>query len=165
MGPWKRNQWLNGLIRWVPLLPMVRIDYVWHTQHLRSLESWVGQDAGSDHMPVMAVMRFEEDDAAAPAAWIAVQKEIEMKERNLFSIVVPGLALALILASCAPSAGTDRPGGQCHPYRDAARTDVDTHRHRNEHRTAQPRPANTDSDSHRLTNTLSPAHRPLATRC
>jgi vancomycin resistance protein VanJ len=62
VGPWKRNQWLNGMIRWVPLPPMFRIDYVWHTKHLRSLDCWVGRDAGSDHMPVMAVMAFIEGE-------------------------------------------------------------------------------------------------------
>lgn len=67
VGPWKRNQWLNGMIRWVPLPPMVRIDYVWHTENLRSLDSWVGKDAGSDHMPVLAVMTFTKASASPPA--------------------------------------------------------------------------------------------------
>jgi len=62
VGPWKRNRWLNGLIRWVPLVPMVRIDFIWHTAQLESLETWVGQDAGSDHMPVVARMRFRRAD-------------------------------------------------------------------------------------------------------
>ena len=64
VGPWKRNKWLNGLIRWVPLPPMFRIDYIWHSDHLRSLDCWVGKDAGSDHMPVMAVMAFMEGEGA-----------------------------------------------------------------------------------------------------
>jgi endonuclease/exonuclease/phosphatase family metal-dependent hydrolase len=58
IGPWKRNRWLNGLIRWVPMPPMVRIDFIWHTAGLQSLDAWVGPDAGSDHLPVMAVMCF-----------------------------------------------------------------------------------------------------------
>jgi endonuclease/exonuclease/phosphatase family metal-dependent hydrolase len=58
IGPWRRNRWLNGLIRWVPLVPLVRIDFIWHTAQLESLECRVGQDAGSDHLPVLAVMRF-----------------------------------------------------------------------------------------------------------
>jgi len=62
VGPWKRNRWLNGLIRWMPLVPMVRIDFIWHTPQLESLESWVGVDAGSDHMPVVARMGFRPMD-------------------------------------------------------------------------------------------------------
>lgn len=38
----------------VPLLPLARIDYIWHTAHFRALEAWVGPDAGSDHLPVLA---------------------------------------------------------------------------------------------------------------
>lgn len=64
IGPWKRNRWLNGLIRWVPMLPVVRIDFIWHSPGLQSLHSWVGQDAGSDHMPVMAVLRFVDASVA-----------------------------------------------------------------------------------------------------
>jgi vancomycin resistance protein VanJ len=63
IGPWKRNQWLNGLIRWVPMLPVVRIDFIWHTEGLECLDAWVGRDAGSDHLPVIAVMRFEQAPA------------------------------------------------------------------------------------------------------
>jgi endonuclease/exonuclease/phosphatase family metal-dependent hydrolase len=58
IGPWKRNLWLNGLIRWVPLMPLFRIDFIWHTSQLRSLDCWVGTDAGSDHLPVLAVLAF-----------------------------------------------------------------------------------------------------------
>jgi endonuclease/exonuclease/phosphatase family metal-dependent hydrolase len=62
MGPWKRNLWLNGLLRWIPMLPVARVDYIWYTGHLESLESWVGSDAGSDHMPVLAKMAFRPAD-------------------------------------------------------------------------------------------------------
>jgi vancomycin resistance protein VanJ len=58
IGPWRRNRWLNGLIRWVPLVPMFRIDFIWHTAQLESLEAWVGEDAGSDHLPVLARLGF-----------------------------------------------------------------------------------------------------------
>jgi vancomycin resistance protein VanJ len=38
----------------VTLPPMLRVDYVWHTRHFRTLSSWIGQHAGSDHLPVLA---------------------------------------------------------------------------------------------------------------
>ncbi|HVG98798.1 MAG TPA: endonuclease/exonuclease/phosphatase family protein [Chloroflexota bacterium] len=36
------------------LLPLARVDYIWHTADLLPLECWVGADAGSDHLPVLA---------------------------------------------------------------------------------------------------------------
>jgi len=38
----------------VPLPPLLRVDYVWHTAHFRALDSWIGGNAGSDHLPVLA---------------------------------------------------------------------------------------------------------------
>ena len=38
----------------VPLPPLLRVDYVWHTTHFRTLDSWIGGNAGSDHLPVLA---------------------------------------------------------------------------------------------------------------
>jgi vancomycin resistance protein VanJ len=38
----------------LPLPPLLRVDYVWHTAHFRTLESWIGGNAGSDHLPVLA---------------------------------------------------------------------------------------------------------------
>jgi endonuclease/exonuclease/phosphatase family metal-dependent hydrolase len=37
-----------------PLRPVVRVDYIWHTAHLVAQAAWVGDDAGSDHLPVLA---------------------------------------------------------------------------------------------------------------
>jgi vancomycin resistance protein VanJ len=37
-----------------PLRPIVRVDYIWHTTHLVAQAAWVGDDAGSDHLPVLA---------------------------------------------------------------------------------------------------------------
>lgn len=36
--------------------PVVRIDYIWHTDHFRATRAWVGGDAGSDHLPVLAAL-------------------------------------------------------------------------------------------------------------
>jgi vancomycin resistance protein VanJ len=38
----------------LPLPPLLRVDYVWHTAHFRTLASWIGGNAGSDHLPVLA---------------------------------------------------------------------------------------------------------------
>ena len=38
----------------IPLPPLLRVDYVWHTAHFRAVDSWIGANAGSDHLPVLA---------------------------------------------------------------------------------------------------------------
>ncbi|MCA9876968.1 MAG: endonuclease/exonuclease/phosphatase family protein [Thermomicrobiales bacterium] len=38
----------------LPLPPILRVDYVWHTPHFQTVESWLGRNAGSDHLPVLA---------------------------------------------------------------------------------------------------------------
>ncbi|MDQ3225039.1 MAG: endonuclease/exonuclease/phosphatase family protein, partial [Chloroflexota bacterium] len=44
----------------VALPPLLRVDYVWHTAHFRTLRSWIGGHAGSDHLPVLAeLMRID----------------------------------------------------------------------------------------------------------
>lgn len=37
-----------------PLRLLVRVDYVWYSDHFHAIESWVGPHAGSDHLPVLA---------------------------------------------------------------------------------------------------------------
>ena len=54
LGPWKRFLFINRMLRWMPMLPMLRVDYIWYTQSIRVLEAWIGPDGGSDHLPVMA---------------------------------------------------------------------------------------------------------------
>jgi vancomycin resistance protein VanJ len=46
--------------RWarLPLPPVARVDYIWHTPDLTSLGAWIGKDSGSDHLPVLARLRF-----------------------------------------------------------------------------------------------------------
>jgi endonuclease/exonuclease/phosphatase (EEP) superfamily protein YafD len=58
IGPWRRLQWLNKLLRWIPLIPMARVDYIWYTEPIISLASWVGEDVGSDHLPVLARLEY-----------------------------------------------------------------------------------------------------------
>jgi vancomycin resistance protein VanJ len=58
IGPWRRLQWLNKLLSWIPLVPLARVDYIWHTDPIRSQACWVGEDAGSDHLPVLAKLEF-----------------------------------------------------------------------------------------------------------
>ena len=38
----------------LPLVPFLRVDYIWHTAHLRAVDAWVGPATGSDHLPVLA---------------------------------------------------------------------------------------------------------------
>jgi vancomycin resistance protein VanJ len=45
-----RGHPLGGL----PLPPLLRVDYVWHTPHFRARRAWLGAHAGSDHLPVLA---------------------------------------------------------------------------------------------------------------
>ena len=54
LGPWRRFLWLNRMLKWIPMLPMLRVDYIWYTPSLSVLEAWIGTDAGSDHLPVLA---------------------------------------------------------------------------------------------------------------
>ncbi len=34
--------------------PLQRLDYIWHTKNLPAIESHVGQDGGSDHLPIVS---------------------------------------------------------------------------------------------------------------
>ena len=45
----------------LPLVPVVRYDYIWHTGEFETVAAWIGPDAGSDHLPVMARLRFHTD--------------------------------------------------------------------------------------------------------
>lgn len=44
--------------RWRLHLPVARIDYVFHSRDLVTLEAAVGPDSGSDHLPVVADLAF-----------------------------------------------------------------------------------------------------------
>lgn len=59
IGPWKRLLALNRLLRGLPLLPLLRVDYIWYTKPLHCTRAWVGQDTGSDHLPVLADLVIE----------------------------------------------------------------------------------------------------------
>jgi len=38
--------------------PVQRIDYVWHTDEFEALYAYIGQDGGSDHLPIVAKLRL-----------------------------------------------------------------------------------------------------------
>jgi endonuclease/exonuclease/phosphatase (EEP) superfamily protein YafD len=40
------------------LRPVARVDYIWCTPLLRPEAAWLGPDAGSDHLPVVARLTF-----------------------------------------------------------------------------------------------------------
>lgn len=60
--PTRLAKWADGRnpIGRLPLIPVFRVDYVWHTHHLRTLRAWRGGDAGSDHRPVLACLAFNQ---------------------------------------------------------------------------------------------------------
>lgn len=39
-------------------IPIQRIDYVWHSDEFAAVQAFVGQDGGSDHLPVVAKLRL-----------------------------------------------------------------------------------------------------------
>lgn len=59
VGPWKRLLAINRLLSRLTLYPMLRVDYIWYTEPLHCLDSWVGEDTGSDHLPVLANLILE----------------------------------------------------------------------------------------------------------
>lgn len=59
IGPWKRLLSLNQLLSSLPLLPFVRVDYIWYTEPIACEQAWVGKDTGSDHLPVLARITLE----------------------------------------------------------------------------------------------------------
>jgi len=54
IGPWKRMLALNRLLSRLTFFPMLRVDYIWYTEPLSCQLAWVGEDTGSDHLPVLA---------------------------------------------------------------------------------------------------------------
>ncbi|MBN1312870.1 MAG: endonuclease/exonuclease/phosphatase family protein [Anaerolineae bacterium] len=46
-------------------IPLVRLDYVLYTGQFKALRAWVGPHAGSDHLPVLAELAWQEEKAAA----------------------------------------------------------------------------------------------------
>lgn len=56
----KRGYTIPKRIGRIPTIPFLRIDYIWHTQQLRAVDAWVGADAGSDHLPVLAHLRWRD---------------------------------------------------------------------------------------------------------
>src|SRR4051794_5697618 len=50
----------NHRLSWVPLLPVARFDYVWHTRDITPLGAWIGRHGGSDHRPVLARLALAE---------------------------------------------------------------------------------------------------------
>lgn len=41
----------------LPLRPVLRLDYIFHSTELTALDAWVGDDGGSDHLPLYATFR------------------------------------------------------------------------------------------------------------
>ncbi|MCA0458808.1 MAG: endonuclease/exonuclease/phosphatase family protein [Chloroflexi bacterium] len=47
----------RGLPAWLP--PLIRIDYIWHSDGLRTVRAWQGEAVGSDHLPLLADLALE----------------------------------------------------------------------------------------------------------
>jgi vancomycin resistance protein VanJ len=44
-------------------IPLLRIDFIMHTDHFRAVRSWVGPDYGSDHLPLWAELVWTTPDS------------------------------------------------------------------------------------------------------
>ncbi len=55
-GSWPVAQ-ARGLPSWLP--PLIRIDYIWHSDEIRTIRAWQGAETGSDHLPLLAELAFE----------------------------------------------------------------------------------------------------------
>lgn len=51
-GSWPVAWLRSGLPDWLP--PLIRIDYIWHSDDLRTVRAWQGPPVGSDHLPLFA---------------------------------------------------------------------------------------------------------------
>jgi endonuclease/exonuclease/phosphatase (EEP) superfamily protein YafD len=47
---------VDELPRFVP--PLLRVDYIWHSEHFRTVETRQGPELGSDHLPLYAKFEF-----------------------------------------------------------------------------------------------------------
>jgi len=43
----------------IRMMPFLRIDFIWYTDHFNTQHTWVGADSGSDHLPVFAVLAWQ----------------------------------------------------------------------------------------------------------
>jgi endonuclease/exonuclease/phosphatase family metal-dependent hydrolase len=50
------KSWPVSVVRDIPgvIPPLVRIDYIWHSEHFQAQQAAVGPQVGSDHLPVVA---------------------------------------------------------------------------------------------------------------
>lgn len=49
-------------------IPLIRVDYIFHTRHLNTLHAWVGPDAESDHLPVLAELAWQMEGSTTASA-------------------------------------------------------------------------------------------------
>lgn len=54
IGPWKRFLAINRMLSGLKLQPVLRVDYIWYTEPMQCKKAWIGEDTGSDHLPVLA---------------------------------------------------------------------------------------------------------------
>ncbi len=56
-GSWPVGEIEGILPKFVP--PLLRVEYVWHSNHFRPIEASLGQKIGSDHLPVIATLELQ----------------------------------------------------------------------------------------------------------
>src|SRR5688500_248378 len=56
IAPGRRAGRRRSVFGRLPPPPLPRIDDVWISDHWQPLDAWVGGDAGSDHLPVLALV-------------------------------------------------------------------------------------------------------------
>jgi endonuclease/exonuclease/phosphatase (EEP) superfamily protein YafD len=54
-GSWPVSR-ARGMLPIIP--PLIRIDYLWHSDGLRAIKAWQGQPIGSDHLPLHATLEL-----------------------------------------------------------------------------------------------------------
>ncbi len=42
----------------IPFIPLMRLDYIWHSAQWQPLSAWLGGSTGSDHLPVIARLKL-----------------------------------------------------------------------------------------------------------
>ena len=61
-----RGATLPARVMRLPLRPVARVDYIWHTDDLETLDGWIGAGTGSDHRPVLSRLRLRAFDHNGP---------------------------------------------------------------------------------------------------
>lgn len=61
-----QGSWPVSVVRGLPafLPPLIRIDYIWHSDDFRAIDARLGHPIGSDHLPMLATLTLTESQQA-----------------------------------------------------------------------------------------------------